>query len=63
MPPRSRPYLAGDDFTIGDIPVGCGIWRWLAMPIERPARPHVVRWFERLGERPAYRKIVMSPLT
>ena len=39
------------------------IWRWMAMPIERPARPHVERWFERLGERPAYRKIVMSPLS
>ena len=59
----TRSYLAGDDFTLGDIPAGCAIWRWLAMPIERPARPHVVRWFERLGERPAYRKIVMSPLT
>ena len=38
---RSRPYLAGDEFTVGDIPLGCGIWRWMAMPIERPARPHV----------------------
>ncbi len=60
---RSRPYLAGDEFTIGDIPLGCGIWRWMAMPIERPARPHVTKWFERLGDRPAYRTIVMSPLT
>jgi glutathione S-transferase len=60
---RSRPYLAGDEFTVGDIPVGCGIWRWLAMPIERPARPNVVRWSERLAQRPAYRRIVMSPLT
>ncbi|MET0917182.1 MAG: glutathione S-transferase family protein [Burkholderiales bacterium] len=60
---RSRPYLAGDEFTIGDMPLGCGIWRWMALPIERAARPNVVRWFERLGERAAYRKIVMSPLT
>ena len=60
---RSRPYLAGDEFTVGDIPLGCGIWRWMEMPVERPARPHVLKWFERLGERPAYRKIVMSPLT
>jgi glutathione S-transferase len=60
---RSRPYLAGDEFTIGDIPLGSGIWRWMAMPIERRARPNVARWFERLSERPAYRKIVLSPLT
>jgi len=59
----ARPYLAGDEFTIGDIPAGCAIWRWLEMPIDRPARPNVVRWFERLSERPAYRKVVMSPLT
>ena len=60
---RSRPYLTGDEFTVGDIPIGCAIWRWMGMPIERPARPHVLKWFERLGERPGYRKIVMSPLT
>lgn len=60
---RSRPYLAGDEFTIGDIALGCGVWRWMAMPIERAARPNVARWFERLGERPACRKIVLSPLT
>jgi len=60
---RSRAYLAGGEFTVGDIPLGSGIWRWMAMPIERRARPHVERWFERLGERPVYRKIVMSPLT
>ena len=35
----SRPYLAGDEFTVGDIALGAGIWRWMAMPIERPARP------------------------
>jgi len=60
---RAHPYLAGDEFTLGDIPLGCGIWRWMAMPIERRARPHVERWFERLGERAVYRKVVMSPLT
>ena len=59
----ARSYLAGDDFTIGDIPAGCAIWRWLAMPIDRPALPHLVRWFERLRQRPAYLKIVVSPLT
>ena len=59
----SRAYLAGSELTIGDIPLGAGIWRWMAMPIERPARPHVQRWFEALAQRPAYRKAVMSPLS
>ena len=60
---RSRAYLAGDAYTAGDIVLGAGIWRWMAMPIERPARPNVERWFNTLAERPAYRKIVMAPLS
>jgi len=60
---RSRQFLAGSDFTTGDIALGCGIWRWMALPIERPDLPHVQRWFATLGERPAYRKIVMQPLS
>ena len=59
----SRPFLAGDVFTLGDIPLGCGIWRWMALPIERPALPNLERWFESLKKRPAYNKIVMLPLS
>ena len=59
----ARAYLAGEAFTVGDIALGAGIWRWMAMPIERPAHPHIERWFQALSQRPAYRKIVMSPLS
>ena len=59
----SRPYLAGDAMTMGDIPMGCAIWRWMALPIERPQLPNVQRWFDALAQRPAYRKVVMLPLT
>ncbi len=59
----SRPFLAGDALTIGDIPLGCSIWRWMALPIERPSLPNVERWFGALAQRPAYKKIVMLPLT
>lgn len=58
-----RAYLGGDALTMGDIALGCGIWRWMALPIERPSLPNVQRWFESLAQRPAYRKIVMLPLT
>jgi glutathione S-transferase len=60
---QARDYLAGDVFTVGDIALGCGIWRWMALPIERPALPGVQRWFDTLSRRPAYRKIVMQPLS
>jgi glutathione S-transferase len=45
------PYLAGDTLTIGDIPMGCSIWRWMALPIERPKLPNVERWFGALTHR------------
>ena len=60
---QSRDYLAGKSFSVGDIALGCGIWRWIALPIERPAMPNVQRWFDRLAQRPAYRDVVMQPLT
>ena len=60
---RSHRFLAGSDFSAGDIPLGCGVWRWMALPIERPALPNVQRWFEALRARPAYSKTVMLPLS
>ena len=59
----AHEYLVGDAFTIGDIAMGCGVWRWLSLPIEHPGLPNVRRWFDRLSLRPPYRKAVMLPLT
>ena len=59
----SRAFVAGDTLTIGDIPMGCSIWRWMALPIQRPKLPNVERWFGALTHRPAYKKVVMLPLT
>ena len=59
---ESRNFLAGNHFTMADIALGCGIWRWMGMPIDRPVMPNVSRWFELLAQRPAYKKIVMLPL-
>jgi glutathione S-transferase len=59
----SRGYVAGDAFTMGDIPIGCEVQRWMRVPIERPAFPRVQAWFDRLRERPAFRQVVDIPLT
>jgi glutathione S-transferase len=59
----TRAFVAGDAFTMGDIPLGCAIWRWMALPIERPARPSVERWFGALSQRSAFKATVMLPLT
>ena len=55
-------FVGGDTFTMGDIAVGCAVWRWIALPIERPALPNLQRWFDSLATRPAYRRVVMLPL-
>lgn len=56
-------YLGGAQFTMADIAVGCGIWRWYAMPIERPPLACLQRWFSQLAQRVAYRSVVMQPLS
>ena len=58
-----QPYLSGQTFGIGDIPVGCFAYAWLEMPIERPDHPNLAAWYERLKQRPAFQKAVMTPLT
>lgn len=58
-----RRFIAGDAFTMGDIPLGCEVQRWMRLPMERPSFPNVEAWFERLRERPPFRKWVDVPLT
>ncbi len=58
-----RRFVAGDRFTIGDIPVGATCYRYLGLPIERPSLPNLEAWYERLKQRPAFRKHVMLPIT
>ncbi|MFK3799517.1 glutathione S-transferase family protein [Pseudomonas sp. NPDC088444] len=58
-----QPYLSGAEFGMGDIPLGSFIYAWFEMPIERVELPHLKAWYERLKQRPAYRKAVMTELT
>ena len=60
---EKKVYVGGDAFTMGDIPIGCEVQRWMRCPIERPKLPNVEAWFGRLGQRPAFRKIVDIPLS
>lgn len=57
------PWLSGEAFGIGDIPMGVYAHTWFALPIERPDRPHVRDWYARLQARPGYTEQVMIPLT
>jgi glutathione S-transferase len=59
----NRPYVAGAAFTMGDIPIGAEVQRWMRVPIERPKLPGIEAWFERLRRRAPFAKHVDLPLT
>jgi glutathione S-transferase len=57
-------YLAGDAFSYGDIPVGIMIYRFVQLMPERPAMPHLDRWYQAISSREAFKEQVASvPLT
>ena len=58
-----QPYVAGKSFTMGDIPIGCEVQRYMRVPIERAPFPAVEAWFARLRQRPAFVQHVDLPLT
>ena len=58
-----RPYLAADQLTMGDIPLGMTTYRYFNLPMARPKLPNVEAWYARLVGRPAFRTHVMIPLT
>lgn len=52
------PYLAGQRLTYADIVAGASMYRWMTMPIDRPAMPNLEAWYGRLNEREAFRKAI-----
>jgi glutathione S-transferase len=58
-----HPFVAGPDFTWGDIPLGAAAQRWFNLPIKRPSHPAVEAWYARVRERPAFKKWIDIPLT
>jgi len=59
-----KNYLAGDAFSMGDIPLGVFIYRFRQLVPERPQLPNLERWYSLIGERSAFREHVSNiPLT
>lgn len=58
-----QAYMAGEHFTMADIPLGCEIHRWFNLPQARPTLPHVERWYASLLARPATRGVLDLPLS
>ena len=57
----NRQYLAGDTFSMADIPAGTTLYRWFKMEFDRPTTPNVEAWYARLLKRPAYRSSICVP--
>lgn len=57
----ARPFLAGMDFSLADIPAGTALYRWFEMGLEVARPPNMMAWYQRLCERPAYQEHVMVP--
>lgn len=58
----TRDFLAGKRFTVADIAVGAQAHRWLGLPIERPATPRLLAWYERVSQRAAAAEVLTLPL-
>jgi glutathione S-transferase len=57
-------YLAGDDFSYGDIPVGIIAYRYRQLVPERPSLPNFERWYAAIASRQAFKDHVAAvPLT
>lgn len=59
----SRAFMAGDAFTMADIPIACEIHRWHGLPLDRPARPHLERWYGAILDHAASRGVLDTPLS
>jgi glutathione S-transferase len=53
-------YVAGDSFSMGDIPVGVMAYRFWEIVPERPPLPHLQRWYAEIAARPAFQAQVSS---
>ncbi|WP_147200336.1 glutathione S-transferase [Pantoea sp. MBD-2R] len=53
---RTGAYVAGNAFSLADIPIGLSVNRWYETPLEHPDFPAVRAYYERLTGRKGYAK-------
>jgi glutathione S-transferase len=53
---KSGPYVMGEAFTVGDIPVGLVVNRWFSIDFPKPELKSVSGYYDRLAQRPPYRE-------
>lgn len=60
---QDRRYLAGDDFSMGDIPAAVATHRWLSLDVDHPKLHNVTRWYDLMTTRYAFEVAVRTPLS
>ncbi|EAU4244767.1 glutathione S-transferase family protein [Salmonella enterica] len=58
-----QPWFSGDNFGTGDIAIAPFVYNLLNVDLKWTPRPNLERWYQQLTERPAFRKVVMIPVT
>ena len=56
-------FLAGEEFSQCDIPLGVWAYRWFNLPIDRPKQPHIERWYDAIKQHKPYQTHIMIPVT
>jgi glutathione S-transferase len=63
-------WLAGDEFTMGDVPLGILMYTWMELKLadiglaeHRVTLPNLSRWYDQLQTMKNYREIVQIGLT
>lgn len=58
-----QTWLSGETFGFGDIAVAPFVYNLLETVKTWQPRPHLARWYQQLAERPAFRDVVMIPVS
>ena len=54
-------FVAGEQFSYGDIPLGVLIHKYFVLDIERPSLPGIEAWYKRLSLREPFQEHAMQP--
>ena len=57
---RTR-YIAADQFTYGDIPLGVRIHRWHVLGLAKQTPPNIARWYAEIQARPGFQRYTAEP--
>jgi glutathione S-transferase len=60
---KHHDYLAGETFSMGDIPAATSLYRYfeMGMAVDKPA--NLMAWYQRLSARKAFQQAIMTPFT